>query len=95
MESNNKNNNNFANFNHHNSIDNHKLVIHQYKNKLTAIIEKEPIFVLIGATGSGKTTQIPQWCLSSSHAKSKLIFVCELFVPYQLLFFFACLLSIM
>ncbi|XP_074605364.1 ATP-dependent RNA helicase DHX33 isoform X2 [Brevipalpus obovatus] len=44
------------------------LPILQYKTKLMNIIESEPIFVLIGATGSGKTTQIPQWCLSSKHA---------------------------
>lgn len=44
------------------------LTIHQYRSKLMNIIENEPIFVLIGATGSGKTTQIPQWCLQSKHS---------------------------
>lgn len=44
------------------------LTIHQYRSKLMDIIETEPIFVLIGATGSGKTTQLPQWCLQSKYS---------------------------
>uniref|UniRef100_T1L399 RNA helicase n=1 Tax=Tetranychus urticae TaxID=32264 RepID=T1L399_TETUR len=44
------------------------LTIHQYRSKLMDIIDTEPIFVLIGATGSGKTTQLPQWCLQSKHS---------------------------
>ena len=38
------------------------LPIWSYRVPLNEIIAREEIFVLVGPTGSGKTTQLPQWC---------------------------------
>ncbi|XP_062572241.1 putative pre-mRNA-splicing factor ATP-dependent RNA helicase PRP1 [Saccostrea cucullata] len=39
------------------------LPVWEYKEKFCDIINNHQILVLVGETGSGKTTQIPQWCL--------------------------------
>lgn len=53
--------NNDGLINHHSNLDKYKLPICEYKNKIKKLIKKEDIFILIGTTGSGKTTQLPQW----------------------------------
>ena len=35
----------------------------EYKEKFIDTLNKNQVLVLVGETGSGKTTQIPQWCL--------------------------------
>ncbi|XP_062500693.1 putative pre-mRNA-splicing factor ATP-dependent RNA helicase PRP1 [Corticium candelabrum] len=40
-----------------------KLPVWEYRNEFLEMLEKHQIIVLVGETGSGKTTQIPQWCL--------------------------------
>ncbi|KAK1797015.1 hypothetical protein P4O66_008414 [Electrophorus voltai] len=39
------------------------LPVWEYKERFTDIITRNQSFVLVGETGSGKTTQIPQWCV--------------------------------
>ncbi|EMR10458.1 hypothetical protein PNEG_01172 [Pneumocystis murina B123] len=38
-----------------------KLPIFSYKNNLLTLIKENPVCIIIGATGSGKTTQLPQF----------------------------------
>jgi HrpA-like RNA helicase len=40
-----------------------QLPVWEYKDKFLDLIDKNQIIVLVGETGSGKTTQIPQWCV--------------------------------
>lgn len=40
-----------------------QLPVWEYKDKFMELIHKHQIIVLVGETGSGKTTQIPQWCV--------------------------------
>uniref|UniRef100_A0A7N9ARY6 RNA helicase n=1 Tax=Mastacembelus armatus TaxID=205130 RepID=A0A7N9ARY6_9TELE len=40
-----------------------QLPVWEYKENFTDIITRHQSFVLVGETGSGKTTQIPQWCV--------------------------------
>jgi pre-mRNA-splicing factor ATP-dependent RNA helicase DHX15/PRP43 len=40
-----------------------QLPVWEYKEAFTATLEKNQVTVLVGETGSGKTTQIPQWCI--------------------------------
>ncbi|XP_035232911.1 putative pre-mRNA-splicing factor ATP-dependent RNA helicase PRP1 [Stegodyphus dumicola] len=39
------------------------LPVWEYKPKFFEMLKKNQIMVLVGETGSGKTTQIPQWCV--------------------------------
>lgn len=39
------------------------LPVWEYKEKFIDTLNKNQVLVLVGETGSGKTTQIPQWCL--------------------------------
>ncbi|XP_023217284.1 putative pre-mRNA-splicing factor ATP-dependent RNA helicase PRP1 isoform X1 [Centruroides sculpturatus] len=39
------------------------LPVWEYKDKFFETLTKNRILVLVGETGSGKTTQIPQWCV--------------------------------
>ncbi|XP_041476323.1 putative pre-mRNA-splicing factor ATP-dependent RNA helicase PRP1 [Lytechinus variegatus] len=39
------------------------LPVWEYKDKFMKMLEEQKIIVLVGETGSGKTTQIPQWCM--------------------------------
>ncbi|XP_036355022.1 pre-mRNA-splicing factor ATP-dependent RNA helicase DHX15-like [Octopus sinensis] len=41
-----------------------KLPVFEYKEKVLDLINKHQIVCLVGETGSGKTTQIPQWCVT-------------------------------
>jgi pre-mRNA-splicing factor ATP-dependent RNA helicase DHX15/PRP43 len=40
-----------------------QLPVWEYKEAFMATLEKNQVTVLVGETGSGKTTQIPQWCV--------------------------------
>ncbi|CAH1783851.1 unnamed protein product [Owenia fusiformis] len=40
-----------------------QLPVWEYKEKFNEVLSSNKIMVLVGETGSGKTTQIPQWCL--------------------------------
>ncbi|KAJ0033775.1 hypothetical protein NQD34_000882 [Periophthalmus magnuspinnatus] len=40
-----------------------QLPVWEYKESFNDIITRHQSFVLVGETGSGKTTQIPQWCV--------------------------------
>lgn len=40
-----------------------QLPVWEYKQSFMATLEKHQTTVLVGETGSGKTTQIPQWCM--------------------------------
>ncbi|MGH0148294.1 UNVERIFIED_CONTAM: hypothetical protein FKN15_055131 [Acipenser sinensis] len=40
-----------------------QLPVWEYKERFNDILTKHQSFVLVGETGSGKTTQIPQWCV--------------------------------
>jgi len=46
-----------------------QLPVWEYKEKFLEIMNKNQIMVLVGETGSGKTTQIPQWCLEWVRAR--------------------------
>ncbi|VDI33480.1 putative pre-mRNA-splicing factor ATP-dependent RNA helicase PRP1 [Mytilus galloprovincialis] len=45
------------------------LPVWEYKDKFHDVLEKHQCLVLVGETGSGKTTQIPQWCLEWVRAR--------------------------
>lgn len=40
-----------------------QLPVWEYKDKFMELMHKFQTIVLVGETGSGKTTQIPQWCV--------------------------------
>lgn len=40
-----------------------QLPVWEYKEKFFKVLSENQVTVLVGETGSGKTTQIPQWCL--------------------------------
>ena len=39
------------------------LPVWEYRDKFFDLLNKNQTIVLVGETGSGKTTQIPQWCV--------------------------------
>lgn len=43
------------------------LPVFEYRADFMRLLSKHQCIVLVGETGSGKTTQIPQWCVD--HAK--------------------------
>ncbi|KAJ8316964.1 hypothetical protein KUTeg_004868 [Tegillarca granosa] len=45
------------------------LPVWEYKEKFVDVLNKNQTLVLVGETGSGKTTQIPQWCLEWVRAR--------------------------
>ncbi|KAK7110190.1 hypothetical protein V1264_014108 [Littorina saxatilis] len=46
-----------------------QLPVWEYKPQFMDMVSKHQIIVLVGETGSGKTTQIPQWCLEWVRAR--------------------------
>ncbi|OAF71462.1 hypothetical protein A3Q56_00755 [Intoshia linei] len=52
------------------------LPVWDYKDKFFDVLSKHQIIVLNGETGSGKTTQIPQWCVEYTRKHSKNNCVC-------------------
>lgn len=58
-----------------------KLPVWEYKETFLRLLDENQTVVLVGETGSGKTTQIPQWCVeycvkASSETKQKLCVAC-------------------
>ena len=39
------------------------LPVWEYRDKFFTLLKENQCIVLVGETGSGKTTQIPQWCV--------------------------------
>ncbi|KAK6174178.1 hypothetical protein SNE40_017502 [Patella caerulea] len=46
-----------------------QLPVWEYKDKFMKMVTDHQMIVLVGETGSGKTTQIPQWCLEWVRAR--------------------------
>lgn len=58
-----------------------KLPVWEHKETFTRLLDENQTIVLVGETGSGKTTQIPQWCVDyclkqSQESKQKLCVAC-------------------
>jgi pre-mRNA-splicing factor ATP-dependent RNA helicase DHX15/PRP43 len=47
------------------------LPVWEYKEKFMQLLRDNQTIVLVGETGSGKTTQIPQWCVEFSRTVGK------------------------
>ncbi|XP_022080555.1 putative pre-mRNA-splicing factor ATP-dependent RNA helicase PRP1 [Acanthaster planci] len=45
------------------------LPVWEYKAKFMEMLDRYKVMVLVGETGSGKTTQIPQWCVEYVRSK--------------------------
>ncbi|XP_064193712.1 putative pre-mRNA-splicing factor ATP-dependent RNA helicase PRP1 isoform X3 [Anguilla rostrata] len=45
-----------------------QLPVWEYRERFADILNRHQSFVLVGETGSGKTTQIPQWCVDMVRA---------------------------
>lgn len=74
------------------------LPIYRYRAQLLYLIETYPVVILVGETGSGKTTQLPQfldqsgWCadgkqiavtqVSSSILLLRIIYLSRLFIDF-------------
>ncbi|CAH3139450.1 putative pre-mRNA-splicing factor ATP-dependent RNA helicase PRP1 isoform X1 [Pocillopora verrucosa] len=50
-----------------------ELPVWEYREKFMETMKEKQAFVLVGETGSGKTTQIPQWCLETRIDKRKCV----------------------
>lgn len=50
-----------------------ELPVWEYREKFLDSMKEYQAFVLVGETGSGKTTQIPQWCLETRVDKRKCV----------------------
>lgn len=50
-----------------------ELPVWEYREKFMESMKEHKAFVLVGETGSGKTTQIPQWCLETRMDKRKCV----------------------
>lgn len=42
-----------------------QLPVFEYKDEFMSLLKNNQCIVLVGETGSGKTTQIPQWYINS------------------------------
>ncbi|CAG2181336.1 unnamed protein product, partial [Oppiella nova] len=49
-----------------------QLPVWEYKEQFLDLIDNHQILVLVGETGSGKTTQIPQWCVEYCRNKGSI-----------------------
>ncbi|XP_031359332.1 pre-mRNA-splicing factor ATP-dependent RNA helicase DHX15-like isoform X2 [Photinus pyralis] len=47
------------------------LPVFEYKADFTRLLHENQCIVLVGETGSGKTTQIPQWCVDYARSVGK------------------------
>eukprot|EP01043_Picozoa_sp_COSAG02_P020541 COSAG02_NODE_1017_length_15184_cov_3.911966_5_plen_170_part_00 len=55
-----------------------KLPISMAKERLLAAIQRQPVTIIVGETGSGKTTQLPQFLLEAGYAaRGKMIGVTQ------------------
>lgn len=64
-----------------------QLPVWEYREKFFDLLDKNQILVLVGETGSGKTTQIPQWCVEhlrdNKNKKAGLFSNISIFVFYS------------
>lgn len=51
--------------------DKRELPIYFYQDEINRILKQSPIFIISGETGSGKTTQVPQYILNDSTRRSR------------------------
>lgn len=49
------------------------LPVWEYREKFLEMLNKHQCITLVGETGSGKTTQIPQWCVDFAREKSSFL----------------------
>ncbi|CAI9101236.1 OLC1v1038510C2 [Oldenlandia corymbosa var. corymbosa] len=49
--------------------DRKSLPIYQYKEKLLEVVKDNQVLIIVGETGSGKTTQIPQYLLEARYTR--------------------------
>ncbi|KAI1721332.1 helicase associated domain (HA2) domain-containing protein [Ditylenchus destructor] len=48
-----------------------QLPVWEYREKFLELLSKNQCITLVGETGSGKTTQIPQWCMDYAKEKAR------------------------
>lgn len=48
-----------------------RLPVYQYRSGLLEAIAKYPVLIVVGETGSGKTTQLPQYLFEAKYSKGK------------------------
>uniref|UniRef100_A0A6A7FXD4 RNA helicase n=1 Tax=Hirondellea gigas TaxID=1518452 RepID=A0A6A7FXD4_9CRUS len=53
-----------------------KLPVWDHRSKFLQLVKENRIVVLVGETGSGKTTQIPQFLLAEGYARNSLVIAC-------------------
>ena len=53
--------------------DSGPLPIHAYREELVSQIRRQPVLIVVGETGSGKTTQLPQFALAGGLASGGII----------------------
>jgi HrpA-like RNA helicase len=53
-----------------------KLPVTQYKEQVIQALEGNQSLVLVGETGSGKTTQTPQYCVEAGYSKNGKMIAC-------------------
>ncbi|KAG1662622.1 Pre-mRNA-splicing factor ATP-dependent RNA helicase DHX15 [Nymphon striatum] len=53
-----------------------ELPVWKYKDQFMEMLDKNKISIVVGETGSGKTTQIPQWCIEYSNSMGKKLVAC-------------------
>ena len=64
-----------------------QLPVWEYKEKFLDLLNNHEIIVLVGETGSGKTTQIPQWCVDYLRVNSRKV---GKLITLRFFFFFKC-----
>ena len=52
------------------------LPIYAYKDRLLAAIKSKPVLIVVGETGSGKTTQLPQYICDAGLARQGNKMIC-------------------